>query len=238
MIKKLQLEPFTPLELDDILVKHYQKTEDCPFRFSTLPSSVNLDVLWGSTKIINTRKVEDIYLTSDNMQAEELKLLASPQVDKNIFLSHSFKDSAEAIALARKLTDHKLYPWLAETEILRHEHINESVKNAIEELPLTGVFITEHLLRSVWSAKEIDFTFKNEKKMIGFVDMSDSKLLAKIRDGNFKGGNKLSREIFRRFFDNHTDVKFLPYKDPNKRFKEYFKGSENIIDWEQMQYSI
>jgi len=45
LIDKLKLRGLDPLELDDILVMHFQNTEKNELRFLILPSKYNLDVL-------------------------------------------------------------------------------------------------------------------------------------------------------------------------------------------------
>ena len=46
LIKKLNIPDLNALELDAQLVQYYQNTDKPLLRFSTLPSKINLDVLW------------------------------------------------------------------------------------------------------------------------------------------------------------------------------------------------
>ncbi|MEN2283135.1 toll/interleukin-1 receptor domain-containing protein [Algoriphagus sp. SE2] len=226
MIKKMNLTQFSPIELDELLVGEYKSSEKSKFRFSTLPSKKSLDVLWGHTDRVKQRDVLDIYKRNEQILIDELDRLAQ----KNLFLSHSFKDADHVINLAKKLSKFNLNAWIAETEILKYQHINQKVKQAIEKLPFFGVYISENLISSIWSAKEIEFALNNKKLIFGFLDSKLDLNLDKITSGN-----KVSQEIFHRFFDNHHQVFFLNYPD-----SEIDKNSDidQLISWAEFEEII
>ncbi|NAS11323.1 toll/interleukin-1 receptor domain-containing protein [Poritiphilus flavus] len=230
LVRKIGLQEISPLELDDLLLQSHQENESFPIRFSTLPSYVNLNVLWGSVERIGDKVVESIYRLDEPLDIEDLEVSESP----DLFLSHSFRDSELVISLSKHLMQSHIHPWIAETRILRHQHINQGVIRAIAESPAFGVLITGNLLSSVWSAKEIEFAFRNDKKVIGFIQSGDPLLLEQIRVADFSGGNKISQEIFSRFFDNHPDVRFLYFPDTSARSNPGF-DSEQLLEWEQLE---
>ena len=231
LINKLNFHDFDPLELDDILVKYFQKSEDSEIRFSTLPSKSSLDVLWGSVKRIKERNVIDIYNQNEQILLEELERAKS----KNMFLSHSFKDSKIVIELAKKLIEYDMFCWLAEVEILKHGHINKSVKDAISQLPYFCVFISENLEKSVWSAKEIEFAMRNEKEIIGILYTENLDFITRIQESSSSEGTKISQEIYRRFFDNNPKVKFLFYPESSKASGSTNINQDSIIGWDYFE---
>lgn len=223
MINQLNLTQYSPIELDGLLIAEYKNSEIRKFRFSTLPSKKSLDVLWGHIDRVRQRDVLDIHKQDEQILIDELDRLTS----KNLFLSHSFKDAEQVIYLAKELSNLDLYTWIAETEILQYQHINQSVKEALESLPYFGVYISENLISSIWSAKEIEFALNNKKLIFGFFD---SKL--ELGLDQIITGNKISQEIFHRFFDNHHQVFFLnfPDSDLNKNL-----GVDQMISWSELE---
>ncbi|WP_296698824.1 toll/interleukin-1 receptor domain-containing protein [Algoriphagus sp.] len=223
MIHKLNLTQYSPTELDELLIREFKDSENQKFRFSTLPSKKSLDVLWGHIDRVKKRDVLDIYKQDEQILIDELDRIDS----KNLFLSHSFKDSEQVINLAKDLSNLELHAWIAETEILKYQHINQKVKEAIESLPYFGVFISKNLISSIWSAKEIEFALNNKKLIFGFLDNKLELNLEEIIEGN-----KISQEIFRRFFDNHRQVFFLNYPDSAKI---NFSGIDQCISWDELE---
>jgi len=223
MISQLNLIHFSPIELDGLLISEFKNSEIQKFRFSSLPSKKSLDVLWGHIDRVKQRDVLDIHKQDEQILIDELDRLTS----KNLFLSHSFKDADQVINLAKELNSLDLNAWIAETEILKYQHINQKVKEAIEGLPYFGVYISENLISSIWSAKEIEFALNNKKLIFGFFDRKLQLDLDQIISGN-----KISQEIFRRFFDNHHQVFFLNYPDSilNKNL-----GIDQLISWSELQ---
>lgn len=230
MIARLSLQEITPLELDERLLQYFQNTENSQIRFSALPSKINLEVLWGSVDRINPKEVIDIYKQDEEIQIEELER----SIEKDLFLSHSFKDSASVVALSKKLIEYNIYTWLAEIEIVKYEHINQAVINAIEQLPFFGVFISEAILNSIWSAKEIGFALSNKKEIVGFINTADESLFSKIEEPDTMGGSRISRNIYRQFFDNASNVKFILYPDSNHPFCQQLKAEGRVVDWDYL----
>lgn len=228
LLKKLNIQYLSPLELDDILVEYFQDKPISDIRFSTYPSLRSLDILWGSAKRNKVRDVSSIYRQDEQVFIEELGKFEK----KNMFLSHSFKDSKLAIEVAKKFLDYNLFTWLAEVEILKHGHINQSVIEAIEELPFFCVLISKNIVNSVWSAKEINFALNNKKEVIGIIDAENIDFVNGIRDSTISGGTKISQAIFRQFFDNHSKVKFLYYPSSNNVLNPHLIEFDNLINWD------
>ena len=228
LLKKLNIKCLSPMELDDILVEYFQGDPICDIRFSTYPSIKSLDILWGSVKRNKLRDVSSIYRQDEQVFIEELGRTEK----KNMFLSHSFKDSKLAIKVAKKFLNYNVFTWLAEVEILKNGHINQSVIEAIEELPFFCVLITKNIVNSVWSAKEIGFALTNKKEVIGIIDAENIDFVKSIEDVAISGGTKISQDIFRRFFDNHSKVKFLYYPSSKNVLNSHSLDPDHLIDWD------
>ncbi|MDO7173836.1 toll/interleukin-1 receptor domain-containing protein [Mariniflexile sp. AS56] len=228
LLDKLNIQHLNHLELDDVLLKYFQKKINCDIRFSSLPSQNNLDVLWGSVNRIKQKAILDIYRQDEQILIEELDRVQN----KNMFLSHSFKDSKLAIEISKKLIDQNIFTWLAEIEILKHSHINQSVKNAIEKLPFFCVLISKNLINSVWSAKEIDFALRSDKEVIGIIDTKNLDSIDIIENSSTSAGTKISQEIFKRFFDNHPQVKFLFHPKSANDVNSNLVNQDFIVNWD------
>ncbi|MBN3519932.1 toll/interleukin-1 receptor domain-containing protein [Algoriphagus lutimaris] len=202
ILQSLQIASISPLELDEMLLKAYQKSRDHQFRYSTLPSKKSLDVLWGHIDKVKKREGMDFLKQDQELLLDELNRSA----EKSMFLSHSFKDSDKVVDLAKALAKQDLHLWLAETDLLYHQHINSEVKTAIEKLPFFAVFLSENIFHSIWSAKEIEFALNNKKQIIGFFH---AETLEKLLQINSK--SSIAQELFSRFFDNHQEVIFVNY---------------------------
>lgn len=227
VLSKLGISYLQPLELDEILIQYVQENKNCEIRCSTLPSKLNLNVLWGSLRRIKKRDVPGIYKQDQEILIDDLDRVNS----KNLFLSHSFKDLKLVIELSKKLIDYNIYTWLAETEILKHDHINHTVQDAIENLPFFGVLITHNVLASIWSAKEIGFALNNKKQIFGFLHTESEELYSSINDSSFTRESSIGKEIYRKFFDNKSNVKFLLYPESANVSTLSLKEIDGIIDW-------
>ncbi len=234
LVKRLNIEDkFSALALDDALMRYYQNSNDPKIRFSTLPSATNLNVLWGAVSRVGRRNVTDIRRTDTPLRIKEF----NSSTDKNMFLSYSFKDSDLVLDLARKLLKHGFNPWIAEIDILERAHINESVIGAISALPYFGTLVTENILNSTWSAKEIDFAFHNKKDIHGFLHSDTLELLVENINDIQAGMNTGRRiEIYKKLFDTHVNdtIKFLLY--PLEDEVDYVKGIgyDNVLRWQEL----
>lgn len=224
ILSKMGNHSISPIQLDELLLNHYKNSKDQKFRFSTLPSRKSLDVLWGHLDRVNKKEVIDIYKQNEELLIDELDRTK----EKSIFLSHSFKDSDQVVKLAKDLAQEDLHIWLAETDLLYRQHINFEVQNAIWELPYFGVYLSENIFNSLWTAKEIDFAITHKKKIIGFLDEEFSNYLKGITIESH-----VAKDIYRRFFDNHHQVIFVNLSNQLLRSSEEFPLGE-IINLEEL----
>lgn len=224
ILKSMQIDSISPLELDEILLNEYKKSRAHQFRFSTLPSKKTLEVLWGHIDKVKKREGMEFYKQDQELLLDELDRSA----EKCMFLSHSFKDSDKVVELAKALAKEEIHLWLAETDLLYLQHINFEVKTAIEKLPFFGVFISENIFHSTWSAKEIEFALNNKKRIIGFLNVE------MIRDLHHVNSNSsIAQDIFIKFFDNHHEVIFVKYPPTNQPNSASFALGE-IIELEEL----
>lgn len=232
IIKNLGLsDAYSALELDEALLTYYKNTEEPEIRFSTLPSSTNLSVLWGSMARVGQRQVNSIYKRNTPLQIKNFNASG----EKNLFMSYSFKDSDIVLGLAKKLQEHGMNPWIAEFEIMMGDHINQSVIDAIEALPAFGFFLTENFVKSSWSAKEISFATKHGKPIFGFIYNQETSWLETLNDSLAHPGSKLRDRIFSNLFFDYPNVSFLLY--PTEIQIENLKslGITDLIDWEELK---
>lgn len=225
---------YAPSELDEALILYYEESPDPEIRFSTLPSKVDLNVLWGSIHRVGLRDLTSIYKKDTPIKIKDF----NNSNDKNMFISYSFKDSELVLELSKKLMEYGINPWIAEIEILEHAHINQSVIEAIQNLPYFGVFISDHILQSTWSAKEIEFALHNKKDVFGFICSDDEGLVNSINELQTESKLGIRDGIFRRLFDNKQDLKFLFYPPKNGiiNFQTFKNGT--IINWEELNTNL
>ncbi len=228
LIEAAGLAGISPAELDRALAEHYKQAPQPVIRFSTLPDRYTLDVLWGHVDRVGERPVVDIYRADAPLPEEGDK----GALEANMFISYSFEDSEVALGLSRKLVQHQMRAWLAEVEILSRAHINETVRNAITELPAFGVLITDNTLQSTWSAKEIDFALQQGKEILGFLHLERLEHVRSMVESGMAGQSAVRQEIFNRFFDNHPNVKLLAFpEEGGGQGLSFLKERVEFVDW-------
>jgi hypothetical protein len=225
---------YAPSELDEALLSYYEESADPEIRFSTLPSLVNLNVLWGSIHRVGIRNVTSIYKKDTPLEIKDFNNSA----DKNMFISYSFKDSELVLELSKKLVEYGINPWIAEIEILEHGHINQSVIEAIKNLPYFGTFISNNILQSTWSAKEIGFALHQKKDIFGFIHTNDQGVVESLNELQTESKPGIRDEIFRRLFDNKQDIKFLLYPHEGKVMNFQAVRNGTILNWEELNSNL
>lgn len=228
LIRSTGLTGISPGELDRALADHYKQAPQPLIRFSTLPSRKTLNVMWGHVSRVGKRPVVDIYRADGPLQEATHK----DALETNMFISYSFADSEVALGLSGKLSKYNVWAWIAEMEILRRDHINEAVRNAITALPAFGVLITDNTLRSTWSAKEIDFALQQGKEVLGFLCLERRERVRALVESGMDGQSTVRRDIFNRFFDNHPNVKFLAFpEEGGEQGLSALKERVEFVDW-------
>ena len=199
IIAKLNLKDINAARLDSALACHYDETGGQSIRFSVLPSKKNLEVLWGHVDKVGRKAVFSIFREDPQTHFLESEIGDRKLNIKNLFLSHSFMDTSLVIELAKSLKEYGIYSWLAEIDILYRAHIHQSVIEAIESTPYFGVFISANSSKSTWTAKEIGFAIRNEKKIIGFINTEDPnwKDIFSYHQNHIRPKSKISQDIFR-----------------------------------------
>lgn len=233
IVDRLNISGLEAVEIDRALTKYYNETRGQFIRFSMLPSKRDLNVLWGNVNKVGKKDVFSIFREDPITNYLKSEIKDSELENKNLFLSHSFKDTELVVELAKKLKEFDLFSWLAEMDILYRAHINESVIEAIEEAPYFGVFISSNSLKSTWTAKEISFAFEHKKKMVGFVDSSDAnwKDIFSNHENHINSRSRVLQDIFRKFFDNGNDVTFITFPEINAHNSLSHEFKNRIEDW-------
>lgn len=188
----------SPEAVESMLIELVKENPDADIRYSTLPSKRNLKVLWGHKDKVGERKLFDIF-----KEDEEVKpgYLEDVNDERNMFLSHSFKDTKAVFRLSRALVAYGCNPWVAEADISRGQHINNEVINAISNLPFFGIYLSRNMLNSTWSAKEFEFAVRNKKKLFAFISADDQDIINLVENDvaiNHLGIHELLRRVFDR----------------------------------------
>ena len=104
--------------------------------------------------------------------------------------------------MARQLVALDVNPWIAEADIEQHSNINSDVIRAIEDLPFFGIYLSEHVLESAWSAKEFGYAILNKKKLFAFVDAQDQPMIDLI-ERHIPLKHLTVHDLLRDIFDRH-----------------------------------
>lgn len=186
----------SPEQIESILINYIKTNINSEIRYSSLPSKKSLHVLWGHIDKVGKRKLFDIFKEDKQTTATYLNNVND---ERNIFLSHSFKDTDKVFNLAHKLVVRGFNPWIAESDIQQGNHINHDVINAIKELPYFGIYLSKNVLKSAWSAKEFEFALLHKKKLMAFVDEDDNQIINLI-EKNISIDNYDIHSLLRKIF--------------------------------------
>lgn len=142
-------------QIEETMLAHCRDTEDgggVPIvRYSSLPSRKTLEVLWGAIEKVGSRRLENI--TQDNVADDSLtEFEGLDQAD--VFLSHSHRDYAGVMAVAKHLLQNDIVPWLAETHIEQGDHIHEEIIEALGASQDFLLYLSPNALDSRWTGKE------------------------------------------------------------------------------------
>ena len=196
---KLNITAYSTNAIENTLLSFYNSTLNPSIRYSSLPSRKTLQVLWGHVDNVGHRKLFDIFKEDIHLEADYLNTVDD---ERNIFLSHSFKDTEKVFNLARQLVMFNLNPWIAEVDIEQYSNINQDVIYAIENLPFFGIYLSKHVLESAWSAKEFAFATLNKKKLFAFVDEHDHDMINLI-ENNVPIKHLNIHGLLKEVFDHH-----------------------------------
>ena len=227
-----ELNQISPLDLDQALYEVYESKENSLIRFSTLPSKKSLDVLWGHVDRVGKRKVISIYNQLDLSRPFQTE----NDAEKNAFISYSFNDSEKIVQLAETLESIGVKAWYAEADITNMAHINNSVREAIQALPILITLVTESLLLSRWSLKEIQYAMNNECKVFCILDNIYPEIENVYGYGYGSFRFKLPGKDGYGYIDRDSNVK-LVCKDLGI-YKSKFSGYDMIISWNDFQRCI
>ncbi len=194
-----QYQHGSPEHVEAVLIKLVKENPKSNIRYSTLPSKRNLKVLWGHKDKVGERKLFDIFKEDEEAKPDYLEGVDD---ERNMFLSHSFKDTKAVFQLSEALVAYGCNPWVAEADIARGQHINNEVINAIKDLPFFGIYLSQNMLNSTWSAKEFEFAVRNKKKLFAFISGDDQDMINLI-ENNVAINHLNIHDLLRRIFDTN-----------------------------------
>lgn len=213
----LAVEETQKLLLDNI-AKSWEKNETPKIRYSNLPSKKTLQVLWGAVSKVGIRPLMPLART------DEIDDALNDVVDRasaNIFFSHSHKDYDKVIRIAKSLAHTGFSPWLAETHIDLHEHINEEIEQAIGQAEAFLLFLSKHALNSRWTGKEYGVAVKKLKIPI-IVIADNEKTICELTGQLANGENRsnlpteltgTARDFYESLQHHRHQVKYFKYID-------------------------
>jgi len=229
---KLKITDYNAAEIEKGLLDYYNVNSNSAVRYSSLPSKRSLQVLWGHVDNVGHRKLFDIFKEDNHLEADYLNEIND---ERNLFLSHSFKDTSNVFDLAKHLVTHGINPWIAETDITQNSHINHDVISAINDLPFFGMYLSEHVLTSAWSVKEFEFALSNKKKLFGFVHEDNHEMINLI-ENNISSNHHDIHDLLRKAFDRgdfseHMVFFEIPrYENTNTKNHLKIKPLKTIIE--------
>jgi len=194
-----KINKYDALIVEKMLIDYYKNNPNCEFRYSSLPSKRNLEVLWGHIDKVGNRPLFDIF-KEDHVNTDYLNVSIE---DRNLFLSYSFKDTDHVFSLTRNLISQQLYPWIAELDLHYGEHINNKIIDAIKSLPYYGIYLSKNVLQSTWSAKEFEFAIRNKRKLYAYINENDKEIIDLIKNKPTDSSLDI-HDLLRRIFDQHA----------------------------------
>jgi len=217
----------TPEQIEQILINIVKSNPDSSIRYSTLPSKRNLTVLWGHKDRVGDRKLFDIFKEDEQTNPTYLNDIDDV---RNMFLSHSFKDTKAVFSLSRQLVKYGFNPWVAEADISRGHHINNEVIHALKDLPFFGIYVSKNVIKSAWSAKEFQFALRNKRKLIAFIPEDETEIIELI-EHNIPIDHMDVHDLLRRLFDTHEiseHIDFFLISDNNNLVSNKMKLIKDI----------
>ncbi len=172
-INRLYRADLTIDDISDELVA-LESLEESKIRRSKFPSKKTLEELWGHVTNVGEKEVPPSDKTNhvDLFFEDEIAKLdiEAPMC----FLSHSHKDEEAVVRVGKEVAGLGIYPWTAETEIAFGDHINNSIREALEKSKYFVVLISRNALASRWTGKEFIGAYMRFDKVILLFDTSDN----------------------------------------------------------------
>ena len=82
------------IEIESALLHYYNAAPNPEIRYSSLPSRRSLQILWGHVDKVGHRKLFDVFKEDPHLEAHYLNHIND---ERNLFLSHSFKDTKKGL---------------------------------------------------------------------------------------------------------------------------------------------
>ena len=114
----------------------------------------------------------------------------------DLFFSHSHLDYKHVISIAQQLYAKGVYPWLAETHIQQHDHINLSIISALKASQALILFLSSNFLESKWSGKELSDAQKQNKPIYVIANIDCNYVEKKIKHLVYPKTNQNGKDRF------------------------------------------
>lgn len=211
-------------QIEQALLDHCTTSKNPLVRYSSLPSRISLEVLWGEIAKVGHHYVQP--LTKSDIADDNLDHFVE-LAEWNVFFSHSHRDYIEVMEVAELLLaenhQDKVIPWLAETHIGQGEHIHDEIIYSLNESQAFLLFLSPHALDSRWTGKEYMNALKHNKPIFIVANIdhpviktiltkihSDSPMLEHELLGTAPQASEFIRNIL---VDNGSIMRIFAYSD-------------------------
>lgn len=166
--------PYTPEEIDDILLKQWSNGHLNKIRPAKYPHQIKLERLWGH--VDNLWPLGDLIQPYYNSEITALPELNLPSGSPNIFVSFNSADKKLAITIRNHFAKWGWQAWLYINQIQLGGKIAEEVRSAVSDCKSAVVLITATSIGSAWVYSEFQTLTQMGKDVCGVFDITSKEL--------------------------------------------------------------
>ncbi len=149
-----------------------------PDRTTALP-------LWGSTEYHGQPWPEQPDAHRTDPPDDLPSALRVPADSPRVFLSHTHRDTEQAIHLAKALAKEGIGAWMYEVNIEARDNIAQCVRAAIKSTACCVALATRESIASLWVLTELHTTLENDGHVALVIDTTDDLLLDLLKSLKF-----------------------------------------------------
>jgi TIR domain len=173
-IKEWSGLPYTPAEIDDILLKGWSDGRIPKIRPAKYPHQAKLERLWGH--VDNLWPLNDPVRPYNNAEITALPELNLPPGSPNIFVSFNAADKKLAITIRGHFAKWGWQAWLYINQIQLNGKIAEEVRSAVSDCKAALVLITATSIGSAWVYTEFQTLTQMGKDVCAVFDITSKEL--------------------------------------------------------------
>ncbi|MEO8862181.1 MAG: toll/interleukin-1 receptor domain-containing protein [Ginsengibacter sp.] len=173
-IKEWSGLPYTPGEIEDILLKEWSGGHLNKIRPAKYPHQTKLERLWGH--VDNLWPLNDLIRPYNNAEITALPDLKLPPGSPNIFVSFNSADKKLAISIREHFAKWGWRAWIYINQIQLDGKIAEEVRSAVSDCKAAVVLITATSIGSAWVYTEFQTLTQMGKDVCAVFDLSSKEL--------------------------------------------------------------